>query len=130
MISRKARLALVCLASVVPASSACAGLFFHSSEGTPPPGAPRPIEHSHARAGNPWCVSPHAKPTNQPGYVGDYVGGGDAWHPGARRNEEGTWGWDYQGFHIPRRIRLSWSHGRRFQGGTGAYRTDGSPIRH
>ena len=31
-----------------------------------------------------------------------------------RRPEEGTWGWDYQGWLLPRRVISSWWHGRRY----------------
>ena len=130
MVATKLRagwLALLALASL-PASEAAAGLFFHRVEGTPPPGPPRYIEHSHARAGNPQCISPHAVPTNGPGYVGYYVGGGSACTGCARHREDGTWGWDYQGVHLPRRVWLDWSHGRLYQGGTGAYKTDGPKL--
>jgi hypothetical protein len=121
-------LALVSLSLVVAASSASAGPFFRGREGTPAPGRPRVIEHSHARAGKPLCVSPHATPTNGPGYLGYYVGGGTACRGCSRGHEEGTWGWDYEGVHLPRRVWLSWSHGRRYQGGTGSYRTDGASL--
>jgi hypothetical protein len=61
--------------------------------------------------------------------VGYYVGGGSAWHWGEpRKLNEGTWGWDYKGFGLPKHIALQWSHGRRYQGGTGAYKTDGPPV--
>ena len=40
--------------------------------------------------------------------------------------DEGTWGWDETGSsHFRRRVILGWSQGRKYQGGTGAYRTDG-----
>lgn len=42
---------------------------------------------------------------------------------------QGTWGWDETGgLHLRRRVILGWSQGRRYQGGTGAYRTDGPVI--
>jgi hypothetical protein len=104
-----------------------AGLFSHLHHGTPPPGHPRAIEHTHERAGYPLCISAHAKPTNTPDYVSDYVGGGKGRAHGGepRRVEEGTWGRDYLGFCPPRHVWLGWSHGRCYQGGTGAYETDG-----
>lgn len=43
---------------------------------------------------------------------------------------EGTWGWDYRGWIIPRRVNLLWWHGRRAQGGPGAYKTDGPFLPH
>src|SRR5262245_41675295 len=81
------------------------------------------------RAGCPQCVAWWARPADGQ-RVGYYVGGGcpfrrcaDAPHPG-----EGTWGWDYQGWLLPRRVILGWWHGRRYQGGTGAYKTDGPRL--
>ena len=47
-----------------------------------------------------------------------------------RANDQGTWGWDYRGWLIPRRVNLLWWHGRRFQGGSGAYKTDGPHLPH
>lgn len=105
-----------------------AGVFFHRRRGTPPPGNPRSIEHTHHRAGHPLDVSHLAQPSNSPAYVGGYVGGGMALGGDARFPEEGTWGWDYTGKHLPRQVFLRWSHGRRNQGGTGSYRTDGPPV--
>jgi hypothetical protein len=46
-----------------------------------------------------------------------------------RRRDEGTWGWDETGGqHFRRRNILGWSQGRRYQGVTGAYRTDGPVV--
>jgi hypothetical protein len=69
-----------------------------------------------------WAV-----PSNNSHYIGYYVGGGCncLGHADPRRPDEGTWGWDYRGWLIPRWVNLGWWHGRRYQGGTGAYRTDG-----
>ena len=102
-----------------------AGRWFHRGrEGTPPPGAARQFEHSDARAGDPRALSPHAIPTNGPSYQGYYVGGGSPWSGGPRQTDEGTWGWDYVGTHLPRNVFLGWNHGQRYQGGTGSYKTD------
>ena len=71
-----------------------------------------------------------AIPSDTGHYLGYYVGGG-AGHPHKaepRRDDEGTWGWDYQGWLVQRRVILGWWHGRRYQGGTGAYKTDGSRL--
>ena len=68
-----------------------------------------------------------AIPSDTGRYLGYHVGGG-AGHPRKaepRRDDEGTWGWDYQGWLVRRRVVLGWWHGRRYQGGTGAYKTDG-----
>jgi hypothetical protein len=108
--------------------SAQAGLFFHHDEGTPPPGCPRAIDHTHERAGFPLLLSPCAKPANTPAYVGYYVGGGTGCMGSPRRVEDGTWGRDYQGHWIPRHVMLQWSHGRLYQGGIGAYESDGHPV--
>jgi len=69
-----------------------------------------------------WAV-----PSNSAANLGHYVGGGctPLLRGEPRRLDEGTWGWDYQGCLIPRHVNLGWWHGRRYQGGTGAYRTDG-----
>ena len=73
-------------------------------------------------------VACYAKPSDTGRYVGYYVGGGAAWRGEPRALNEGTWGWDYKGFALPKRIDLQWTHGRRYQGGTGAYKTDGCPV--
>jgi hypothetical protein len=63
---------------------------------------------------------------------GYYVGGGCA-HPckaDLRCCNEGTWGWDYAGIFVKKRVNLDWTHGRRYQGGTGQYRSAGpSPVK-
>jgi hypothetical protein len=68
-----------------------------------------------------------ALPSSTGHYLGYYLGGGAGHSAKAepRRVEEGTWGWDYQGWLLPRRVVLGWWHGRRYQGGTGAYSTEG-----
>lgn len=75
-------------------------------------------------------AAPYARPSDTGRYVGYYVGGGAAGRrgePAAR--DDGTWGWDYHGFgYLPHRVALMWSHGRRYQGGVGAYKTDGRPV--
>lgn len=65
-------------------------------------------------------------------YFGYWVGGGAL----SRKRgdmpavDEGTWGWDFKGGLIRRRVDLLWWHGRRYQGGTGAYKTDGPRLPH
>src|SRR5258708_271545 len=68
-----------------------------------------------------------ALPSDTGHNIGYHVGGGASQPHQAepRRDDEGTWGWDYQGWLLPRRVMNGWWHGRRAQGGTGAYRTDG-----
>jgi hypothetical protein len=82
------------------------------------------------RAGNPQETSRLAVPSNGPGYFGYTVGGGSiASHRGdPPLPDEGTWGWDYKGLLLPRKINLLWWHGRRAQGGIGAYKTDGPKL--
>jgi hypothetical protein len=85
------------------------------------------IEDPHQRAGNPQHVSCLAIPSNNASYVGYYVGGGSPLPrcADARCVNEGTWGWDYRGFLIPRRVILGWWHGSHYQGGVEGYKTDG-----
>jgi hypothetical protein len=96
-------------------------------EGTPPPGKPRFIPHSDERAGYPRALAKHIEPSVTPGGIGYYVGGGVALgHGQGRRRDDGTWGWDETGGERHRRrVILGWSQGRKYQGGTGAYRVDG-----
>jgi len=82
------------------------------------------------RAGYPQEVSPWARPSDTGGYVGYLVGGGSVNY---RKGEpplpdEGTWGWDYRGSLFQRRVILNWWHGRRYQGGTGAYAPDRDKV--
>lgn len=73
-------------------------------------------------------AAPWARPSESPYDVGYYVGGGVGKRVGEpRQAHEGTWGWDYGGL-LPKRVALWWSHGRRSQGGVGAYRTAGTTI--
>jgi hypothetical protein len=96
-------------------------------QGTPPPGKPRFIPHTDERAGYPRALANHIEPSVTPGGIGYYVGGGVALgHGHSRQRDDGTWGWDETGGQrFRRRVILGWSHGRKYQGGTGAYRTDG-----
>lgn len=96
-------------------------------EGTPPPGKPRDIPHTDERAGYPRALGKHLEPSATPGGIGYYVGGGLVHGHGAgRRRGDGTWGWDETGMtHFRHRVILGWSRGRKYQGGIGAYPTDG-----
>jgi hypothetical protein len=107
-----------------------AHLHHHAAAGTPPPGKPRCIPHTDERAGYPRDLSGHVEPSITAGGVGSYIGGGVCLGRGdPRRRDEGTWGWDETGSHLFRgRALLGWSHGRKYQGGTGAYVTDGPHI--
>jgi hypothetical protein len=72
-------------------------------------------------------VSPLAHPSYNSHTSGGYVGGGCAskWHGEPRTAEEGTWGWDYRTSRLMCDPFLRWWHGQRYQGGSGAYKTDG-----
>lgn len=85
------------------------------------------------RAGNPQCISPLAKATESPHEEGYYVGGGArvrSHYGEERREHEGTWGVDYTGIIVHKKTNLGWWHGSRYQGGVGAYRTDGPRLVH
>lgn len=83
-----------------------------------------------ACAGMPQWVRAHAIPSYTRHYGGYYVGGGAPFHGEGRYINEGTWGWDYFGILYEKRIALNWWHGARYQGGLGAYKTDGPKIEH
>jgi len=85
-------------------------------------------DYTLQRAGNPQCLSHHAAPSTTASYSGYAVGGGSVFCGGPRCAEEGTWGWDYVGGHLPRHVYLRWTHGRRYQAGTGAYKVDGPEV--
>ncbi len=103
------------------------GRVHRQKEGTPPPGAPRCIPHTDERAGFPRLLSGHLETSATEGGIGYHVGGGaPLGHGVGRLAGDGTWGWDETGSrHFRRRVILGWSQGRKYQGGTGAYRTDG-----
>jgi len=88
--------------------------------------------HTERQAGYPDCVSSIAMESYNDHYSGGFVGGGKAFFGHGRCAQEGTWGWDYTPFRpMSPRIFSRWSHGRHYQGGTGAYATDGpKPIEH
>ncbi len=88
-----------------------------------PPSPPVNPKHTLEHKGNPERVAWYAVPTDTGSYIGYYVGGGAPCRGEARLGNEGTWGWDYQGWLFPRRVALGWWHGRRSQGGIGRYRT-------
>jgi hypothetical protein len=69
-----------------------------------------------------------AAPSDTGRYVGYYVGGGSPFRGDPPGAAEGVWGWDYAGACFWPRIALWWNHGRLYQGGPGAYRTDGPRI--
>lgn len=77
------------------------------------------------RCGDDGAPARCAAPSDTGRYVGYYVGGGSACRGDPPGPGEGVWGWDYSGACFWPRIALWWNHGRRYQGGPGAYRTDG-----
>lgn len=83
-----------------------------------------------ARAGYPLEISRFAHALDYSRMIGYYLGGGAAnFHKAEPRfADEGTWGLDYTGWHFRRRVALGWWHGRRYQGGPGAYQTDGPKL--
>jgi hypothetical protein len=84
--------------------------------------------HTFRQAGYPQCVSPVSMVSYNEHYSGGYVGGGKAHGGNGPCPHQGTWGWDYTPF---RSTFLGWSQGRRYQGGTGSYTTDGpKPLEH
>lgn len=88
----------------------------------------KPAHKDAARAGHPAEVSACAVPSDTGRYVGYAVGGGAACKGDGPGCDEGTWGWDYGGLGVPAKVDLGWWHGRRAQGGTGDYRTDGPRV--
>jgi hypothetical protein len=76
----------------------------------------------------PLAVACGARPVNTPHYDGYYVGGGAVRRGDDRGPLDGTWGWDYSGCCYGRRVMLGWWHGRRYQGGTGAYKESGPHL--
>ena len=111
----------------LPYSLACfsLSLFFVMAYAHPP------VVDDDRRAGHPQEVSRFARPVDVSRSVGYMIGGGavnrhKADPPGSA---DGTWGWDYSGWLIHRRVDLGWWHGRRYQGGSGAYKTDGPKLK-
>lgn len=80
------------------------------------------------RAGNPHSIAWYARPSVDQHYVAYYLGGGAAFKGAYRRPDEGTWGLDYAGAILKRRVMLGWWHGRREQDGGGSYETDGPHL--
>jgi hypothetical protein len=91
---------------------------------------PRYCENGFERAGYPQDIACRARPSDSPAYCGYTVGGGAPHHGEPRYLDEGTWGWDYTGWLFQRRVGLDWFHGGRYQGGPGAYKTDGPRLLH
>jgi hypothetical protein len=83
----------------------------------------------HARAGCAMAAGRCAIQSNTPHYGGYWVGGGVPILGENPTLEEGTFGWDYFGMTFAKRVDLNWTHGRRHQGGFGAYKTDGPRLK-
>jgi hypothetical protein len=83
----------------------------------------------HERAGCAMLIRDRANPSNTSHYGGYRVGGGLPVYGDGPLFHEGTFGWDYFGILFSKRIALNFSHGRREQGGSGAYKTDGPRVR-
>jgi hypothetical protein len=84
--------------------------------------------HTTQKKGSPGEVSRFARPSESPNNVGYWVGGGSPRKNGNPPTYlEGVWGWDYQLHCIYPHMMLNWWHGR-YQGGTGAYKTDGPKL--
>ena len=88
----------------------------------------RPAVDLKKRAGYPQCISKLAWPAQSARECGYWVGGGAPHRGQGRYADEGTWGWDYNGILFPKKVALGWWHGRREQGGSGAYKTDGPKL--
>lgn len=85
-------------------------------------------DHTQHRAGHSDCVSRWAKRSECGPYSGSFVGGSCAFKGEGRYAHEGTWAWDYCGPLRSEHPWMKWCHGRRCQGGTGAYKTDGPHV--
>jgi hypothetical protein len=117
-------------ALIIAAVSAAAGQAF-AADDKPVVYPRRYCENGFERAGWPQEIACcRAQPSDTPAYCGYTVGGGAPHHGEPRYLGEGTWGWDYTGWLFQRRVGLDWFHGARYQGGTGAYTTDGPRLFH
>jgi hypothetical protein len=78
------------------------------------------------------CVAWWAIPSDTGKYTMYRVGGGCPLPCVAQPPlpHEGTWGWDYVGRWLPHNVILGWWHGLCYQGGAGAYQTEGPNLNH
>ena len=79
----------------------------------------------HAQAGCAMQIRRFAIPSNTAHYGYYRVGGGVPILGDAPMLDEGTFGWDYSGILFNKRVALTWTHGRKYQGGTLGYKPDG-----
>jgi len=93
---------------------------------------PPDTEDDYLRAGRPFEISRFARPADIGRSIGYYVGGGalNRHRADPASTIDGTWGFDFTGGIFRRRVDLGWWHGRRFQAGSGAYKTDGPKLIH
>lgn len=108
---------ILCLAGAVVASTNSASaldIYTHESD------------HTMCRAGYPNRVARWATFAYGKHYSANWVGGGSPFcHTEPRTLTEGTWGLDYNRHIFPINTWLKWNHGRKYQAGYGAYKTDG-----
>lgn len=82
------------------------------------------------RSGCPQTIRRLAIPSTLPNqYSAGYMGGGVPFCGEGRYTDEGTWAIDYDGI-LRKHVWLLWTHGRRYQGGTEGYKTDGPRLLH
>jgi hypothetical protein len=86
--------------------------------------------HALVPRGQADVVKRQAMPSDTPHYSMGIVGGGAAAHGDAPWPAEGTWGWDYHGAILPKRVWLGWLHGRNGRSATRWYQTDGPKLLH
>jgi hypothetical protein len=86
----------------------------------------------YVEAGCPRHIACWAIPSDTGKYTVYRIGGGCPFPCQAQPPlpHEGTWGWDYIGRWLPHNVILGWWHDRLYQGGSGAYRTDGPTLNH
>lgn len=91
----------------------------------------RKAHNDPTRPGRPDEIHRHAISLENEDNIGHKIGGGatallaqNVRNSEAPTDEEGTWGWDYAGRWFPSRVVLNWWHGRKYQGGEGAYKVD------
>ena len=120
--------AILCAMVVALPVNTCHATGPSSGEGPSSTGCGTDAEDGHHRTGHSERLECYAQSSNDCQYSGGYVGGGTRFHGCGRFAQEGTWGRDYCGWRLSHRPWLNWSHGRRSQGGSGAYKTDGPKL--
>lgn len=82
-----------------------------------------PQDHTLEKAGNPQEISRWAKPSIEKHEAPGLVGGSRLIRGDGPGEYDGTFGWDYAGWH-PGRVFLGWAHDRKHQSKLGSYKTD------